>query len=138
MSGSVFSSPSPAVIHVAAGVIFQSGRLLAAQRPEGKAGAGLWEFPGGKFEAGETSAAALVRELREELALAVTVFDEMYRVEASLSGGRVLVLHFLRAFPAAGSAPSARERQRFRWLAPDELDTVDWLPNDRKLIDFLR
>ncbi|MPM22531.1 CTP pyrophosphohydrolase [bioreactor metagenome] len=138
MSDTLFSPPHPTEIHVAAGVIFADGRVLAAERPAGKSGAGLWEFPGGKLEPGETTAAALARELREELALEVVIFDEMFRLAAPVSGGRQLILHFLRAFPMPGSRPHGREQQQFRWLAPTELDAVEWLPNDRKLIDFLR
>lgn len=128
----------PAEIHVAAGVVFAGSQVLAAQRPAGKSGAGLWEFPGGKLEPGETPAAALARELHEELALDVVIFDEIFRLAAPIPDGRRLILHFLRAFPARGSRPLAREQQQFRWLALTELDAVEWLPNDRKLIDFLR
>lgn len=59
----------------AAALVNGSGEVLIAQRPEGKAMAGLWEFPGGKFEPGETPEAALVRELREELAITVEAAD---------------------------------------------------------------
>ena len=68
------------IIPVVAGVIFdRAGRVLACQRPEGKSLAGFWEFPGGKVEARESLAEALERELFEELALEVTVLDEMGR-----------------------------------------------------------
>ena len=61
----------PLVLVVAAALLDSDGRVLIAQRPPGKAMAGLWEFPGGKIEAGESPEDALVRELREELAIAV-------------------------------------------------------------------
>lgn len=60
---------------VAAALVDGEGRVLLAQRPEGKAMAGLWEFPGGKIEAGETPEAALIRELHEELAIIVAAAD---------------------------------------------------------------
>lgn len=65
------SQPQPdKIVHVAAAVLVdRDGRILLAQRPEGKAMAGMWEFPGGKIEAGETPEAALIRELKEELAI---------------------------------------------------------------------
>ena len=61
----------PLVLVAAAALLDSDGRVLIAQRPPGKAMAGLWEFPGGKIEAGESPEDALVRELREELAIAV-------------------------------------------------------------------
>jgi 8-oxo-dGTP diphosphatase len=60
------------VLVVAAALIDADGRVLLAQRPEGKSMAGLWEFPGGKVEAGETPEAALIRELREELSIEIS------------------------------------------------------------------
>lgn len=125
-------------IHVACGVVFRGELLLAASRPVGRACAGRWEFPGGKLELGETPARALTRELREELALEVTVLDEMFRLEAKTGDGRPLILHFVRAFAAPGSEPVPQEKQEFRWLRRTELDAVPWLENDRKFLDFLR
>ena len=61
----------PVLLVVAAALFDAEGRILLAQRPEGKSLAGLWEFPGGKLELGETPEAALVRELHEELSLTV-------------------------------------------------------------------
>ncbi|HEX6002340.1 MAG TPA: 8-oxo-dGTP diphosphatase MutT [Hyphomicrobiaceae bacterium] len=63
--------PPPLLLVVACGLIDADGRVLLAQRPEGKPLAGLWEFPGGKIEAGETPEAALIRELKEELDIVV-------------------------------------------------------------------
>jgi 8-oxo-dGTP diphosphatase len=64
--------PKPLLLVVAAALVDADGRVLICQRPEGKALAGLWEFPGGKVEAGETPEACLIRELAEELGIAVT------------------------------------------------------------------
>ena len=125
-------------IHVACGVVFRGDFLLAASRPAGRACNGAWEFPGGKLEPGETPARALIRELREELALEVTVFDEMFRLEARTGDGRLLVLHFVRAFAAPESEPVPQEGQEFRWLRRSELESVPWLENDRRFLDFLR
>jgi 8-oxo-dGTP diphosphatase len=65
----------PAIMVAAAALVDAAGRVLVAQRPPGKSLAGLWEFPGGKLEPGETPAHALVRELDEELGIAVAVAD---------------------------------------------------------------
>ena len=125
------------VIKVVAGVIRDGSRLLACQRPAGKALAGGWEFPGGKLETGESCAQALERELAEELALDVTVLDEMYQLQTVTADGKRLELHFLRALKNPGSEPFAREQQQFRWLEADELAAVAWLETDREFVDFL-
>ena len=65
-------SPKPLLLVAAAALVDADGRVLICQRPEGKALAGLWEFPGGKVEAGETPEACLIRELNEELGIVVT------------------------------------------------------------------
>ena len=125
------------VIEVVAGVIFdENSRILVCERPQGKALAGYWEFPGGKVEAGEKLAAALERELIEELALPVTVLDEIYCLEIK-EPEKVLKLHFLRALAGHGSEPQACENQRFCWLSRSELDSVRWLPTDQEFVKYL-
>lgn len=105
------------------------GRVLAARR-ERPAG---WELPGGKVEPGETEPAALVRELREELGITVEVGA---RVGPDVPIGADLLLHAWTAALADGE-PAALEHAELRWLAPDELDTVPWLPADRPIITSL-
>ena len=124
------------VLEVVAGVVFDGKNVLACQRPEGKPVAGFWEFPGGKVEAGETLACALDRELSEELAMQVTILDEMYRLEIN-EPEKTLVLHFLRALKNPGSEPVACENQQFRWLEPAELMSVNWLPTDEEFVNML-
>ena len=126
------------ILEVVAAVIFDRGRLLCSQRPEGKAHAGKWEFPGGKLEKGENAAQALVRELREELNYRVEPLDEMYRLVVYPTPERELVLHFVRAYPEGGSQPESCENQQFRWVAPTELDQVDFLSTDQEFVDFLK
>lgn len=123
-------------LHVVAGVIFDGSRILACQRPEGKSLAGFWEFPGGKVEPGESLAGALRRELIEELDLAVTVLDEMYRLEV-VQSDKVLVLHFLRALKNSSSNARACENQQFKWLEKRTLNSVKWLETDREFINYL-
>ena len=126
------------VTEVAAAVIFDGSRILACQRPAGKPLAGYWEFPGGKLENDETPAAALARELREELALEVQIQHSMYRMEFAPEAHRKIVLHFLRCNKIPGSSLCACENQQFRWLEGSELDSVNWLPSDAEFVDFLR
>lgn len=126
------------IIHVVAGVISDSdGRILACQRPEGKALAGSWEFPGGKVEPGETLCAALRRELAEELALEVVILDEMYQLSVVAPDNRKLVLHFIRALLKSGSKPASCEQQSFKWVEKSELEDVPWLETDREFVDYL-
>ena len=85
------------IIEVAAAVIVdESQRILVCERPAGKNSAGKWEVPGGKLEAGETPAAALQRELAEELAMQVRILSMMYQLQKVLPDGRLLRLYFLR------------------------------------------
>ena len=105
------------------------GRVLAARR-ERPAG---WELPGGKVEPGETEPAALVRELREELGVTVEVGD---RIGPDVPIGSELLLRGWTAVLADGE-PTALEHAELRWLAPDELDTVAWLPADRPIVASL-
>ena len=105
-----------------------AGRVLAARR-ERPAG---WELPGGKVEPGETEPAALVRELREELGVTVEVGE---RIGPDVPIGADLLLRGWTAALADGE-PAALEHAELRWLAPDELDTVAWLPADRPIVDL--
>jgi len=106
-----------------------AGRVLAARR-ERPAG---WELPGGKVEPGETEPAALVRELREELGVTVEV-GERIGPDVPIDPD-----FLLRAWTAAliDGEPAALEHAELRWLAPDQLDTVPWLPADRPIIASL-
>ena len=127
-----------ATLEVVAAVVFDRGKLLCCQRPEGKAHAGKWEFPGGKLEKGETAAQALIRELAEELNYQVNPLDEMYRLAVHPTPERELVLHFVRAYPVSGSQPESCENQQFRWITTAELDQVDFLSTDQEFVDFLK
>ena len=126
------------IVEVVAAVVFDRGKLLCSQRPEGKAHAGKWEFPGGKLEKGETAALALMRELAEELNYRVNPLDEMYRLAVHPTPERELILHFVRAYPESGSFPEPCENQQFCWVTPTELDQVDFLSTDQEFVDFLK
>lgn len=117
---------------VVAGAVVRAGRLLAARRTSPPELAGRWELPGGKVDPGETAAAALVRELDEELGLAVEVVG---RVPGPAGGDWPLtatsVLRVLRSQVAGDSAPRCGpDHDEVRWLAPQEIGDVGWLDAD--------
>ncbi len=116
---------------VGAAIFDAAGRLLAAQRAAPARYAGLWEFPGGKVEAGEAPAEALVRECREELAVEIEVGTLVGQ-----AGIDIGVLQIYRATIVSGR-PQSREHQALRWLAPHELDDVPWIAADRPLVRLL-
>ena len=105
-----------------------AGRVLAARRhtPVG------WEFPGGKVEPGETEPAALIRELREELDVAAEI-GERVGPDVPIPGGYVLRVWTARVT----GDPACLEHAELRWLPPDQLDTVGWLPADRPVVAAL-
>ncbi len=119
--------------------VIVDGRLLAAQRAEPADMRGRWELPGGSVEPGESEPEALVRELHEELALPVVV-GERVGPDLPVQGrrGGELVLRFYACVPVDGAQPHVLEHLAVRWLGPDELDDLDWLPSDRALLPDLR
>jgi 8-oxo-dGTP diphosphatase len=119
------------MIRVVAAVIVREGRVLAALRPPHKREGGKWELPGGKVEPGETDAAALARELAEELDVVATVGEPF----GSVRHGDV-EMHALRC-EVAGE-PRAVEHAALRWLARAELSDVEWAGADVPLVERLR
>lgn len=120
-----------AVMTVVAGMLVDGeGRFLMQQRPEGKAHAGLWEFPGGKVEAGETPEAALVRELAEELGIAVDAAALSPVTFASEPlGDRHMVLLLYRCAAWTGD-PRAIEATALGWFTPNQATTLPLPPAD--------
>jgi len=123
-------------ITVVAAVIRDSGgRVLLARRPAGSHMAGLWEFPGGKLRDGESPAAALVRELDEELGVLADIGRPITFAVHEEPGLRILLL-FYRVRVAAGT-PSPREGQQLGWFAPAELRGLPMPPADLDLVEHL-
>jgi 8-oxo-dGTP diphosphatase len=123
------------VVEVVAAVIERAGRILIARRHGGSHLGGLWEFPGGKRQPGETPEAALVREIREELDAAVTVGELLDDVEWTYPEKTVRLLFFRCAL--AGE-PRAAEGQEIAWVAPADLDRYEFPPADEGLVARLR
>jgi 8-oxo-dGTP diphosphatase len=121
------------MIEVVAGLIDDgAGRLLACRRPEGKHLGGLWEFPGGKIEPGESPATALVRELEEELAVRVEPGAALSPVVWDYGRGPIR-LHAFVCRLAAGT-PHPHEHSEIRWCGADELPALDWAAADLPLL----
>jgi len=126
------------VLVSAVALIDIDGRVLIAQRPEGKSMAGLWEFPGGKVEAGETPETALIRELQEELG--INTWDSCLAplTFASHSYERFHLLMPLFACRKWEGTPQSREGQALKWVKAAQLKEYPMPEADLPLIPILR
>lgn len=122
----------------AVALIDADGRVLLAQRPEGKSLAGLWEFPGGKIEAGETPEAALIRELKEELGIDTWRSCLAPLTFASHSYDDFHLLMPLFACRRWEGIPTPMEGQKLAWVKPMSLRDYPMPPADLPLIPILR
>jgi 8-oxo-dGTP diphosphatase len=125
------------LIVVAAAMVDRDGRVLVQQRPPGTSMAGLWEFPGGKLEPGETPEAALIRELAEELGVEVDHACLAPACFASEPLGERHLLLLVYALRKWKGVPEARHATALRWVRPIELYGLDMPPADRPLIGLL-
>ncbi|MBW9260796.1 MAG: Nudix family hydrolase [Candidatus Thiodiazotropha sp. (ex. Lucinisca nassula)] len=124
-------------IHVAAAAILdESGRVLISQRAENTHQGGLWEFPGGKLEAGETADAALSRELKEELGILPLATEPLIRIRHDY-GDRHVLLDFYRVTAYRGEARGL-EGQPLQWLSPAEMQPEEFPAADRPVITALK
>ena len=122
---------------VAAAITDADGRILVARRPEGSSLAGLWEFPGGKIEIGETPEAALVRELSEELALKIapaSLTPLGFASHAMVDFHLLLLLFRCRAWVGV---PVGQQGQAVRWVHPAALAALPMPPADVPLLALL-
>ncbi|MBO6896876.1 MAG: 8-oxo-dGTP diphosphatase MutT [Shimia sp.] len=126
------------VLVAAVALIDVDGRILLAQRPEGKSMAGMWEFPGGKIEAGETPEVALVRELKEELGIDTWESCLAPLTFASHSYDDFHLLMPLFACRKWNGIASAQEGQTLAWVKAKDLRDYDMPPADIPLIPILR
>jgi 8-oxo-dGTP diphosphatase len=126
------------VVVSAVALIDPDGRVLLAQRPEGKSLAGLWEFPGGKVDPGETPEAALIRELREELGIETKASCLAPLTFASHSYDDFHLLMPLFACRRWEGIATGREGQTLAWVRPEKLRDYPMPPADIPLIPILR
>jgi 8-oxo-dGTP diphosphatase len=121
----------------AAALIDENGGILVQKRPEGKPMAGLWEFPGGKVEEGETPEAALIRELSEELSIIVKEQDVepvAFASEALENRHLILLLYICRKWTGVVKSPESLDLQ---WLPVASLSDLSMPPADGPLVDML-
>ena len=123
-------------VHVTAGVIVDAGRVLVCQRPPGGHHPGKWEFPGGKVEPGESLAAGLRRELREELGIEATIGRVLWETRHQYPGRAPFVLTFLLV-PGYDGAPANLAFAAMCWTPVGKLGRFDFLEGDRAFVDAL-
>ena len=126
------------VLVVAVALIDVDGRVLIAQRPEGKQLAGLWEFPGGKVDPGERPEQALIRELREELSIEVSescLAPFVFTSHGYDSFHLLMPLYLCRRW---SGAVQAREHAALKWVRPAQLSDYPMPPADEPLVAWLR
>ena len=121
-------------IRVVAALIVQDGRIFTTQRGYGAMKDG-WEFPGGKIEPGETPQEALAREIREELDAQVAVGNLFETVEYDYPQFHLSMACYFCTIESGKLV--LKEHEAAKWLAPEELESVDWLPADRELVRHL-
>ena len=124
-------------IHVAVGVIRNpDGKILIAKRPKEKHMGGLWEFPGGKIEAGESVQQALLRELREEVNIHCTRFENLIRIEHRYPDKHVVLdVQLVDAF--TGEA-AGKEGQEIKWVRVDDLENYTFPEANKPIITAVK
>ena len=128
----------PTVLVAAIALVDIDGRVLIAERPEGKSMAGMWEFPGGKVEEGEIPEAALIRECKEELGIDVSASCLASFAFASHSYEKFHLLMPLYLCRKWEGIVQSMEGQRFKWVRPQDLGDYPMPPADVPLVAMLR
>ena len=132
------ADPLPIVPIVSVALIDERGRVLLQQRPKGKAMAGLWEFPGGKIQSGETPEAALCRELDEELGITVAESDLEAFGFASHRYNTFHILLLLWVCRRWQGTPASRETQVLDWVLPAAMNDYPMPAADAPLVTLLQ
>ena len=132
------ADPKPLLLVAAAALIDIDGRVLICQRPPGKQLAGLWEFPGGKVEPGETPEACLIRELDEELGITINEACLAPFVFASHSYESFHLMMPLYLCRRWDGPVTAKEHSALAWVKPSKLGDYPMPPADAPLVAWLR
>ena len=120
-------------LEVTAAIIRNNGQILVCQRPAHKNCGLLWEFPGGKIEAGETGEQCIIRECQEELGITVSVAQKLTDITYEYPD-RIVHLHFFLCDILSGIAEK-KEHNAFAWITPREIDQYDFCPADKKMLN---
>ncbi len=124
------------MIKVICAIVEQHGRVLVTQRSEQMREALLWEFPGGKLEPSETETACLVREIREELNLAIEPYQRLTPVVHEYPGYTIELIPYLCHY--AGGVIKLHEHRAYHWVSPADLAIYTWCPADLPIVkDYL-
>lgn len=121
-------------IEVSAAIITQNSKILITQRLGGEFH-GLWEFPGGKIEPGESKEETVIREIREELNLEITPLSHFLTIEYTYASFH-LTMHTYLCRIESGTM-ELRDHSESRWVTQSELKTVEWVPADIEIVDKL-
>ena len=123
------------VIEVVAAILQRDGAYFATQRGYGEF-EGMWEFPGGKIEEGETAEFALKREIQEELGIDITIDKFLCTTEYDYPSFH-LIMHCYLCNVKSGEI-ELREHKSARWLTTELLDSIEWLPADKEVVEVLK
>jgi 8-oxo-dGTP diphosphatase len=121
------------IIKVTCALIEQFGRVLVTQRSEKMSQAMLWEFPGGKIEAGESEEACIVREIKEELNIDITVAERLTPVIQQYDNYTIELIPFICQYEGGTIRPA--EHCAYHWASPVDLPGYDWCPADLPIVD---
>ncbi|SFF87203.1 8-oxo-dGTP diphosphatase [Pontibacter chinhatensis] len=121
------------MIEVVCAIVEQHGRVLLTQRSEQMRESMLWEFPGGKLEAGETEHQGLVREIKEELGIDVQPYHRLDPVQHPYPNHTIVLIPYLSHYN--GGVISLLEHRAYRWATPDELADFNWCPADVLIVE---
>lgn len=122
-------------VEVVAAIIYKDGAYFATQRGYGEF-EGMWEFPGGKIESGESREVALKREIQEELGVDIVIENILCTTEYDYPSFH-LTMHCYLCGIETGEI-ELREHMSARWLTAELLDSVEWLPADKEILDKLK
>lgn len=123
-------------INVVGAVLVRDGKILAARRSDAMSLPGMWEFPGGKIEAGESPQAALRRELAEELLVTANIGELVETTEHEYDFGVVILTTYFCTL--VDGEPQLTEHSEIKWLPASDLGSLDWAPADIPAVDKLR